>query len=316
MALPFSDQVVSTTTNLLEEFAEDNIYGDAPLFYHLKETGQVLRRGGADIQVDLMYQKIAAGGSYTRYDNLNVQPTDTDTALKAAWKLYYTHVILSRHEMLLNSGESAKVSLIESKTRNAHLKMADMLSTDLFGTGGDSATGLTGLRNLGSTSTTHHNISPTDFTNWVADVDATSTNLSLSRMEQAYIDATIGSDMPDILVTNKIMYKKYWALLTNLQRYGEGATASGGFKYLLFNGVPIFFDSHSPGTSTSTNDNWMFFLNSKHLFLYVHEDDNMTVSKLPTPINQDIHVQRLTFTGNLLCTNRRMVSVLSKIKPS
>lgn len=313
MALPFSDQVVSTTTNLLEDFAEDNIYGSSPMFYHLKETGQVLKDGGSAIQIDLMYQKIGAAGSYSNYDSLDTNPTDTDTALKADWKLYYVHTIISRHELLRNSGDSAKVRLLESKTRNAHLKMADQLSTDLFSTNGDSATGLTGLRNASSTSTTHHNISPTDFSGWVADVDATSTNVSLSRLEQGYLDATVGSDMPDIAVTNTTCFKKYWALLTNNQRYGEEATASGGFKYLLFNGVPIFHDSHSPGSGSGTNNNWLFFLNSKHLFLYVHQDDNMTVSKLPTPINQDIMVQRLTFTGNLLVTNRRMISAFSKI---
>lgn len=315
MALPFSDQVVSTTTNLLEDFAEDNIYGSAPMFYHLKETGQVLKDGGSAIQVDLMYQKIAAAGSYSNYDSLDTNPTDTDTALKADWKLYYVHTIISRHEILRNSGDSAKVRLLESKTRNAHLKMADQLSTDMFSTNGDSATGLTGLRNASSTSTTHHNISPTDFLGWVADVDATSTGLSLSRLEQGYLDATVGSDMPDIAVTNTACFKKYWALLTNNQRYGEEATASGGFKYLLFNGVPIFHDSHSPGSGSGSNNNWLFFLNSKHLFLYVHQDDNMTVTKLPTPINQDIMVHRLTFTGNLLVTNRRMISAFSKFNP-
>lgn len=315
MALPFSDQVVSTTTNLLEDFAEDNIYGSSPMFYHMQSTGQVLRDGGAAIQVDLMYQKIGAAGSYTAYDSLDTNPTDTDTALKADWKLYYVHTIISRHEMLRNSGDAAKVRLLESKTRNAHLKMADQLSTDMFSTNGDSATGLTGLRNASSTSTTQHNISPTDFSAWVADVDATSTGLSLSRLEQGYLDATVGSDMPDIAVTNTAIFKKYWALLTNNQRYGEEATASGGFKYLLFNGVPIFHDSHSPGSGTGSNNNWLFFLNSKHLFLYVHQDDNMTVTKLPTPINQDIMVHRLTWTGNLLVTNRRMISAFSKINP-
>ena len=315
MTLPFSDQVVSTTTNLLEDFAEDNIYGSAPMFYHLKETGQVLKDGGSAIQIDLMYAKIGAAGSYSNYDSLDTNPTDTDTALKADWKLYYVHTIISRHEMLRNSGESAKVRLLESKTRNAHLKMADQLSTDMFSTNGDSATGLTGLRNAGSTTATHHNISPTDFAGWAADVLATCTGLALSRLEQGYLDATVGSDMPDIAVTNTACFKKYWALLTANQRYGEEATASGGFKYLLFNGVPIFHDSHSPGTGSGTNDNWFFFLNSKHLFLYVHQDDNMTVSKLPTPINQDIMVHRLTFTGNLIVTNRRMISVFSKLNP-
>ena len=315
MALAFSDQVASTTTNLLEDFAEDNIYGDAPLWYHMRETGQIVKRGGGAIQIDTIYAKITAAGSYQRYDNLDTTANETDTALKADWRLYYVHNIISRHEILLNSGDSAKVSLIESKTKNAHLKMADQLSTDLFSTNADSATGIVGLRNLASTSTTHHNLPPADFATWIADVDATNSAIALSTLEAGYTDATIGSDMPDTIVTNKAVYKKYWSLLTNNQRYGEQLTASGGFKYLLFNGVPVFFDSHSPGTGTGTADNWLFMLNSKHFFLYVHEDDNMTVTKLPTPINQDIMVHRLTLTCQAITTNRRMCAAFSVLKP-
>ena len=48
------------TTNLLEDFAEDNVYGDAPLWYHMRETGQIKRRGGAAIQIDTT--TIYAGG--------------------------------------------------------------------------------------------------------------------------------------------------------------------------------------------------------------------------------------------------------------
>lgn len=315
MALPFADQVAATTTNLLESFAEDNVYGSSPLFYHLRETGQIMKDGGAAIQIPITYQKIGAAGSYQRYDILDTNPTDTETAAKADWKLYYAHVIISKHELLLNSGDNAKVRLIETKTRNAHLKMADQISTDLFSTNGDSSTGVTGLRNAGSTSTTQHNIATADFSGWVAQVDSSTSTISLSALEASYINATVGSDMPDIIVTNASVYKKYWALLTANQRYGEEQTASGGFKYLLFNGVPIFFDSHSPGSGTGSATNWMFMINSKHFFLYVHEDDNMNVEKLPSPISQNITVQRLTHTCQAMITNRRLLSVMSVLKP-
>jgi len=315
MALPFTSQVEATTHNLIESGSEDNIYGSAPLFYHLRETGQITEQGGAAIQSGVIYQKIAAGGSYSGADLLNTNPTDTDTALKADWKLYYTHVVLTHHDLIRNSGENAVVDLIQSKTKNAHLKMGDLLSTDIFSTNGDSATGITGLRNLASTSTTHHSITTTDFTGWVADVDAASSAIALSTLEAGYLDATIGSDMPDIIVGNKAIYKKYWALLQSNQRFGGEMTASGGFKYLLFNDVPVFFDSHSPGTGAGTADNWLFMLNSRHLNLVVHKNDNFLVEKIPPPANQNIRIWRLTFSGNLICRNRRTVAAFSVLKP-
>jgi hypothetical protein len=55
----------------------------------------------------------------------------------------------------------------------------------------------------------------------------------------------------------------------------------------------------------------MFFLNTRHLFLYVNEKDNFSVEKLPPPSTQAITIQRLGWTGNLVVTNRRMISAFT-----
>ena len=315
MALPFSTQVEATTLNLLESGAEDNIYDSASLFYHLRETGQITAARGSQIQSVITYQKLAAGGSYQGADILSTQPTDTDTAAVANWKLYYVHVVITKHDVLRNSGDEAVVDLIQTKTKNAHLKMADLISTDLFSTNGDSATGVTGLRNLISASTTHHSIAPADFSNWIADTDTSTSAIALSSVETHYLNATIGSDNPDIAVTTKPVYRKIWALLQANQRFGGEQTAAGGFKYILFNDIPLFHDSHCPGTGAGTADSWLFLLNSRHMNMYVHKDDNFTVEKIPPPANQAIRIWRLGATCNFLFRNRRMFSGMSVLKP-
>src|SRR5579872_157712 len=315
MALPFTSQVEATTLNLLESGAEDNIYDSASLFYHLRETGQITASGGSQIQSVVTYQKITAGGSYQGADILSTQPTDTDTAAVANWKLYYVHVVITKHDILRNSGDEAVVDLIQTKTKNAHLKMADLISTDLFSTNGDTATGVTGLRNLISTSTTHHSISPNDFSNWKAQTDTSTSAVSLSKIETSYLNTTIGSDTPDIAVTTKPVYKDIWALLQNNQRFGGEQTAAGGFKYILLNDIPIFHDSHVPGTGAGTADSWFFLLNSRHMNFYVHKDDNFTVEKIPPPANQAIRIWRLGATCQYLFRNRRLFCGMSVLKP-
>lgn len=315
MALPFTSQVEATTLNLLESGAEDNIYDSASLFYHLRETGQITASGGSQIQSVVTYQKITAGGSYQGADILSTQPTDTDTAAVANWKLYYVHVVITKHDILRNSGDEAVVDLIQTKTKNAHLKMADLISTDLFSTNGDTATGVTGLRNLISTSTTHHSISPTDFTNWKAQVDSSTSAVSLSKIETLYLNSTVGSDTPDIAVTTKPVYKDIWALLQANQRFGGEQTAAGGFKYILLNDIPIFHDSHVPGTGAGTADSFFFLLNSRHMNFYVHKDDNFTVEKIPPPANQAIRIWRLGATCNYLFRNRRLFGGATVFKP-
>lgn len=315
MSLPFTSQVEATTLNMLETGSEDNVYDSASLWYHLRETGQITYSGGSEIQSSIMYQKIAAAGSFQGADVLSISPTDTDTAVKLAWKLYYGSVVLTEHDILRNSGDEARVDLIQTKTKNCDLKLADLLSTDLFSTNADSATGITGLRNVASTSTTLHNIPVADFSGWVADVDAATSTVSLSALEQGQLDATIASDGPDMGVTNKAVYKKVWALLQANQRFGGEQTARGGFKYIMLNDIPIFHDSHSPGSGAGSATNWLWWLNSRHMNLIVHKDVNFKVERVPRPATQWIRIWQKFFAGNVIFRNRRTVSAFSVLKP-
>lgn len=315
MALPFSTQVEATTQNLLESGSEDNVYDSASFFYHMRETGQITYQGGSKIQSSIMYQKIGAAGSFSGADLLNTSPTDTDTALVADWKLYYVHTVLTEHDILRNSGEQAVVDLIQTKTKNSQLKMADQLSTDIFSTNGDGTTGITGLRNAASITTTQHSIPVADFAGWVADVDSTSSTIALSTLETGKLDATVASDGPDMALTNKSVYKKIWAILQANQRFGGEQTARGGFKYIMFDDIPVFHDSHSPGSGTGSATNWLWFLNSKHMNLIVHKDWNFSTEKISPPANQAIRIWRLLWAGNLVIRNRRMIGAYSVLKP-
>lgn len=315
MALPFASQVEATTLNMLESGSEDNVYDSASLWYHLRETGQITYSGGSKIQSSIMYQKIGAAGSFQGADVLSISPTDTDTAVVLDWKLYYTSVVLTEHDILRNSGDEAVVDLIQTKTKNADLKMADQLSTDLFSTNADSATGITGLRNVASASTTLHNIPVADFAGWVAQMNTTTSTISLSILELGQLNGTIASDSPDMAVTNKAVYKKVWALLQANQRFGGEQTARGGFKYLLLNDVPIFHDSHSPGSGAGSATNWLWWLNSRHMNLVVHKDVNFKVERVPRPATQWIRIWQKFFAGNFIVRNRRTVSAFTVLKP-
>lgn len=315
MALPFTSQVEATTLNMLESGSEDNVYDSASLFYHLRETGQIQYQGGSRIQSSIIYQKIASAGSFQGADLLNYSPTDTDTAAVLDWKLYYVSIVLTEHDILRNSGDEAVVDLIQTKTKNGDLKMADQISTDLFSTNADSATGVTGLRNVGSTSTTLHGIPVADFSGWVAQVNSTTSTISLSMLEGTILNGTVASDGPDMGVTDKAVYKKVWALLQANQRFGGEQTARGGFKYILLNDIPIFHDSHSPGSGAGSATNWLWWLNSRHMNMIVHKDVNFKVERVPRPANQWVRIWQKFYAGNFIFRNRRTVSACSVLKP-
>src|ERR1700733_4791296 len=54
----------------------DNIYGSNVLFARWNKMNKIAIKGGTQIEFPLMYIKMGAGGWYSGYQPLNVQPTD------------------------------------------------------------------------------------------------------------------------------------------------------------------------------------------------------------------------------------------------
>jgi len=312
VALTF-DQVSGLTHSIINEGLADNIYDSNPLFMHLKEKGRISLDGGDSIKLPITYKKLEAVGSFQNYGLLSTLPTESETAAEYDWKRYYCNIVISRHELLRNSGESAAVNLLRGKIRNGEMALEDAMATDLFSANADSATGILGLRQMVKASGLAGGINSSDFAGWASDIDATTSALVLSSMEQAYLDASIGQDAPDIIVTTKREFRRFWLKLQAVQRFGEGMKVNGGFQYLLFNGVPVFHDSHCPGTS-NTADNHMFFLNSRWLYLFVHSDDAFKVERIGRIAEQDIVVNQVTTTVVFATDNRRMHSAMTTLK--
>jgi hypothetical protein len=280
---------------------------------HMKEKGRIAKSGGDSIKLPITYKAIEAAGSFSDYGLLSTLPTESETAAEYTWKRYYCNVVISRAEMLRNSGESAAVNLLRGKIRNGQLALENQLGTDMFSTNDGSGTGIVGLRQMVKATGAVGGINATDFAGWASDIDATTSALVLSSMEQAYLDASVGMDAPDIIVTTKREFRRFWLKLQAVQRFGEGLQVSGGFQYLLFNGVPVFHDSHCPGTSNTAN-NHMFFLNSRWLYLFIHSDDDFYSRKVAEVAEQDIVVNKTTATMVFATDNRRMHSAMTVLK--
>ena len=297
MALTY-DQVSGLTHQLINESSADNIYDSNPTLRFLLSKGQVVEDGGIHIQLPIMYAKVSAAGSFKKYSLLDTTPNDTETAAKWNWKYYYGHSIVSKTELWENSGKSQAVNLLKQKTKNCLAKVRDLVATDMFSTNADSAEGFNGLRNTVDATGTAGGIAQSDFAGWASDEDSTAT-MDEPVLMQNILDVTIGSDEPDFMVCTKAIYKSVWALFQANQRFGEAEVFKGGAKYLMFNGIPIFHDSHCPA-------NHLFGMNSRWLYLYVHRDANWSMEKIGPSPAQAVHIDRVYFGGNLATDNRRM----------
>lgn len=314
MALPY-DQISAMTKALIDDSAADNFFDSNPLFYWLKEKGQVIFDGGTHIQEPIVYDDVDAAGTFQNYDILDTTPNEQHTAAKADLKRYYVNIVISRHELLRASGKEAVINLLDSKVQVGNMTLAQKISTDLHSANADAATGITGLRTIVAASGTAHSISSSDASVWASTID-TGNTLTLRLMDGLWENLSVGNDAPKMIVTNRSVLSKFKSLLVANQRFGEAEKVSGGFRAVMFNDAPVFADPNTSGSGSGSTDNHMFFLNPSWLKLYVHKDDNFVSVPFPVTPNQDVTGSRITASLQLLCNNRRMQGAFTSINPA
>ena len=313
MALPY-DQISAMTKALIDDSAADNFFDSNPLFYWLKEKGQVIFDGGTHIQEPIVYDDVDAAGSFSNYDILDTTPNEQHTAAKADLKRYYVNIVISRHELLRASGKEAVINLLDSKVQVGNMTLAQKISTDLHSDNADAAAGITGLQTIVAGSGTAHNISSSDASVWASQMDSATTALTLKAMDDLWELLAVGNDAPKMIVTSRKVLSKFKSLLVTNQRFGEAEKVSGGFRAVMFNDAPVFADPNTKETSSTAHH--MYFLNPSWLKLYVHKDDNFTSVPFPVTPNQDVTGSRITASLQLLCNNRRMQGAFTAINPA
>lgn len=297
------DQLNAITHKYIMPKLHDNIFDSNPLLKKLKEGGSYKSiAGGVTIDVPLNYAA-ATSGWYSGADTLSTTDVENMTAASYAWKSLFAGVTISEEDELKNSGDAAALNLLKSKMQIAEKSLKDDLGTGLFSDGTD-AKSIVGLRDIVAADQTVGGISQSTNSWWQAQIDSTTTTLSISAMNTVYQDASVDSEVPNYGVTTRALYNSYYALLQPQQRFMDSKTAEGGFQNLMFNGVPIVHDSHCPA-------NHMFFLNLNHLHLFYHPKRNMAFEPFQKPINQQVKVSRILWMGALGSSNNRLHGALT-----
>jgi len=80
-------------------------------------------------------------------------------------------------------------------------------------------------------------ITKTGETNVQAQIDSTTTALSLAKMQERYEACKEGADAPNLITTDETEFNAFWGLLQPQQRFSDGDTAKAGFRNLMFNGA-------------------------------------------------------------------------------
>ena len=130
--------------------------------------------------------------------------------------------------------------------------------------------------------------------------------MTIPTLQAVFSAASIDNDTPNMIISNRTNYDRYYSLLQPQQRFVSSEMAKGGFTSLMFNGQPWVVDSHSPA-------NHVFMINLNYLDLYIHSQENFRFREFQDFQSQNGKQAKVFFAGALRSSNNRMHGKLSAL---
>lgn len=302
MSNPNFDALLSTTLANYRDQLTDNVFTDRVLTNHLMSKGRIrMVNGGTKIVEPLIYGQNSTVASYSGYDTIALTAQSGITAAEYEWKQYAASIAISGIEEAKNNGEQEIINLLEAKIMQAEESMREGFNAMFYADGtGNSGKDWNGLGNLIESGNSVGGINSATAGNeyWRSYEENTAGALTLAQMATAYNSVSVGNDHPDLILTTRVLFEKYEALLQPQLRYTDTKTADAGFQNLLFKAAPVVYDT----ACTAGN---MYFINSKYLTLVGHSGKWFQQTEFVRPENLDARYALIMCYGNLTCRNRK-----------
>src|SRR3990167_7464471 len=123
------DALLTTTLRAMQPRLHDNISRGNSFLSYLNMRGRWRQQdGGERVKVPLIYSMNSTADIYSGYGNLDTTPQDGITSAFYAWAQLAVAIAISRKEKRQNSGRSAQMSLLESKTKQAEASIRELLN--------------------------------------------------------------------------------------------------------------------------------------------------------------------------------------------
>jgi hypothetical protein len=250
---------------------------------------------------------------------LDVSASDVLTSANFDWKELNVNVVMSGLDKAKNSGTKESVfKLVKERIKNAEITLQNMVGASLFYSNtensGKSIGGLQYLvADLPTASATIGGIAQDSQSWWrnqfydfsTLGITASATTIQ-AGMNQVFINATRGKDMPDMWVSGTTYFNYYLQSLQAQQQFVKNETAGAGFASLTYWGgvSEVFFD---PNETSGTR---MYALCTNFIHFRPHSDYNFVTSDDKSAVNQDATVVPLFFKGNMTIGNRARQGVV------
>jgi hypothetical protein len=297
-----------TKQNFIPKLVDNVMQSNALLMFMEKNKGLENLDGGQDIRVPVRYARFSSRGWYAGGEVQSTAYNEKKTALVFDWKQYYVNITISGIDKLKNAGENKVIDHVRSEVESAEEDLKDAFGTGLYSNGTTDPKSIVGVRGFLSTSATYGGISQSSESWLAAQIDSTTTSLSLVKMQERYEACKINGEQPNLITTTETLFNSFWGLLQPQQRFQDSDTASAGFKNLLFNGAVVMQDDYAPASH-------MIFLNTKFIKLYSHKDRKFPGEYMDFRpfFDQDAEIAKMQWAGALVCSSPRLQGAMTAL---
>ena len=316
MANPGISQIITTTLESQVPKIIDNVTDNHPLLLKLKQKGNIKKlSGGNAIRESLSYAENGTVQSQGEYDVFDTTPQDVLTSADYDFKIITGTTTMTGLEMKQNAGKERIIDLLKGKFQVLESSVRNELGSQIYGdgtgTGGKDIGGLQLLLADDPTTGTVGGINRATSSFWrnqlldnsVEGSALSATNVQ-SRMNTLYLRTqTQTGELPDMIAADTNYFTFYEDSLQTIQRITNPDMGQLGFANLKYKNADVFFDPECP-------TDHMYFINTNHLFLKYLGKDMLEVGETTRPVNQDVFVTPLIFTGNMTLTNARVQGVM------
>lgn len=319
-----TDAITALSRRYISPKIADNVYPSNPCFFRLDKMNKKSIQGGTQVELPLMYKRLAAGGFYSGFQNLDITPSDTIQNAAFAWSQAWAPVTIDGLSLRRSDSPEAVAFYLTQYFAQAQMDLAETLGEGLWTLPplpNPNLQSIPAAVDNGTLASSYGGIAHNTLSVWNAQIDNTTTTLTFAAMQALFGAATFGGRHPTVIYTDQHEFNIFLALFANNIYYQRGpggmdeTLAQGGWTNALFNNIPVIVDSHVPtnvdGNGSDAHSMWM--LNENYLQYIVPSDVDFLIRDFVTPPNQDVITSLVMWAGVVAFNNLNTQAALWKL---
>lgn len=311
------DDLYTSTYNNRKSKVTDQIFTSTDFWKLMKSKGGIKLdgTGGRYLEIPLSYAKNETVTSLDKNDTISISDTKFLTVAQYEWRFVAGSIVRYYTDDAKNKSKQQHLKLANAKIDNLQRSMVDKFEEWSFGTGtgndGKDPNGLDYFVDITPATGTVGNINSANYT-WWRNKQSTSTGSAsvylLGEMRTLYNDCSTGqaADLPDMIVTTQTVQELYEDEVMEQKQIVNQTKGDAMLTSVTFKGIPVIW-------SVECTAGYMYFLNSSYIGLNIDPDINMTMTEWKTIPNQLDRVAQIVWKGNMICSRRASLGVLTGI---